>query len=108
MQLPWRAVETPHGWELQHEAGGWLFELNDRPDRATETDQVFIESQDAIMKFIVRAVNCHHDLLEALTNILPLVEWTVDVVDPLFKAKAERSVASIRAALSKATGEAKE
>jgi hypothetical protein len=70
LHLPWKAVETPKGWELQHERGGWLFELNDRPDRATETDQVFIEQQDALMCFIVRAGNAHHGLVDALEDIL--------------------------------------
>ena len=42
------------------------------------------------------------DLATELKNILPLVEWSVTAVDPLFKAKAERSVERIRAALSKA------
>lgn len=42
------------------------------------------------------------DLATELKNILPLVEWAVTAVNPLFVRKAERSVERIRAALSKA------
>ncbi|CAB4167812.1 hypothetical protein UFOVP860_52 [uncultured Caudovirales phage] len=101
LELPWVAKECPTGWEIQCETGGWLFQLNDRPNRSAEWDQSFIESQAERMAFIVTAANVHHDMLAALKEIIREVD-TISTPDALRVTRD--GVALVRAAFAKAEG----
>lgn len=81
--LPWNLRENSDGFELNVTPVGWLFRilLDDTigaVDRRKE-GQAFLDAQREVAEFILRAANCHHDLLAALKRI---AEGNVTPRDP--------------------------
>ena len=104
--LPWRVSSDMHGRMLRilsERHGAVAIDTPFRHDafdpegtgRSDHTDEML----EANAKLIVRAVNCHDDLLAAL-------EWAERALAPYSKDPAEGSgMHKIRAAITKARGE---
>jgi len=52
-----------------------------------------------------RLIAAAPDLVKALSNVKPLVEWARDHIDPMFAKKAQANVDQIERALAKALGQ---
>lgn len=87
-----KAVEhTPFVYDFDEDGTGFVFDAERNP--------IALVLEDKAYGTLLAAAP---DLLRELQYILPLVEWAAGSLDPIFWAKAKRSLKNIRAAIAKA------
>jgi hypothetical protein len=98
-------TKVRHTWAAQHTAGHNTHGQTAVYDETTGKDIAIVYDGDAHAEFIVRAVNSHADMLEALEHALALINEHADELAGFeHPDRINAVVDSSRAAIAKAKG----